>query len=228
MHYKDLLKAAELFMKDPYGYDYAYRCARETIDWRNLHNLSKEEIINRVIEFLNDWGCRLESTYFDKIASGLKDTFGQIISFLKAIENETLEDIDFSKVKKVDDKDFNHFQIIHLIFVRFCNIGYRFRWVAASKTLHMVLPRVFVMWDNPICKALGLDLSTHSYAYNFLPQMKQEANEAISTYMQYHNCERDVAIRSIIEKSREISGYEKTLAKLVDEYNWIKYTRKRL
>ncbi|MDI6905775.1 MAG: hypothetical protein QMD13_09920 [Candidatus Bathyarchaeia archaeon] len=46
--------------------------------------------------------------------------------------------------------------------------------------------------------------------------MKYEVNEAITTYMESHKCERDVAIKEITQK------YGRTLAKMVDEYNWVK------
>jgi len=144
---------------------------------------------------------------------------------LSAVENETLEDIDFHRAKNVGNKEFDNFEIVHEVFSEFCDIGYKFRWVAASKTLHQVLPKLFVMWDNPICGRLGLDLSPRSYVHNFLPMMQREVNEAISTCIEDHNCDRAAAIHFIVEESRKISGYEKTLAKLVDEFNWIKYTK---
>jgi hypothetical protein len=225
MHYRDLLKAAELFMNEPNSYDSAYRRARRNVDWRHLNRLSKDEIINKAIKFLNEWACRLPSAHFSEIADGMKDAFNEVNPLITLIENETLEDINFKGIKSVGDKEFDHFEIIHSIFAEFCGIGHRFRWVAASKTLHQILPKLFVMWDNPICDKLELDLTTRSYVHDFLPLMQREANEAIRTYMEDQHCARDTAIHSIVEKCREICGYEKTLAKLVDEYNWIRYTK---
>lgn len=51
--------------------------------------------------------------------------------------------------------------------------------------------------------------------------MKQEANEAITTYMKDRNCDRNTTIKEIMLKCDM-----RTIAKLVDEYNWIKYTKK--
>ena len=225
MHYRDLLKAADLFMKDPHGYDCAYRRARQSVDWIHLNSLSREEIISKAIRFLNEWACRLDSAYFGEIADGMKEAFNQVNPLIALVENETLEDINFRAIKSVGGKEFDHFEIIHSIFAEFCGIGYRFRWVAASKTLHQILPKLFVMWDNPICEKLGLDLTTRSYVHDFLPLMQREANEAIRTCMEDQHCAHDVAIHSIVEKCRAICGYDKTLAKLVDEYNWLKYTK---
>ena len=86
----------------------------------------------------------------------------------------------------------------------------------------MINPKLFVMWDNDICAGYLLSLSASSYAYRFMPLMKQEINEAVNTYMKNQNCNRNTAIKEIMQTC---DG--KTLAKLVDEYNWIKY-RKRL
>ena len=139
MHYKDLLKAADLFMKDPNSYDRSYRRARLSVDWRHFDRLSKDEIISKAIRFLNEWACRLDSAYFSEIADGMKEAFNEINPLITLIENETLEDINFRGTRTTGNKEFDHFEILHSIFAEFCGIGHRFRWVASSKTLHQIL-----------------------------------------------------------------------------------------
>jgi hypothetical protein len=225
MHYGDLLRAADLFMKDPNGYDLAYQRARRNVDWRHFDRLSKDDTIGKAIRFLNEWACRLDSTDFSEIAEGMRQAFSEVSPLIALIENETIEDINFRTKKIIRGKEYDHFEIIRSIFAEFCGIGYRFRWVATSKTLHQILPKLFVMWDNPISQKLGMDLTTSSYVHDFLPRMQKEANEAIETCMEDQGCGRNVAVRTILEQCRALCGYEKTLAKLVDEYNWIKYTK---
>lgn len=225
MHYKDLLKATELFMEYPISYDYSYRRALLGVDWRHFDRLSKDEIIDKAIKFLNEWSCRLPSAYYNVIADGMKKAFNQVNPLITMVENETLEDIDFRAPRNIGNEKLDHFEILHSIFAEFCGVGHKFRWVAASKTLHQMLPKLFVMWDNPICEKLGFSLNTRSYVHDFLPLMQKEANEAIETCMKDQGCARDVAIHFIIEKCSEICGYDKTLTKLVDEYNWMKYTK---
>jgi len=53
--------------------------------------------------------------------------------------------------------------------------------------------------------------------------MQYEVNEAIKTYMEDKGCERDTAVKEITSRC-----YGRTLAKLVDEYNWMKIRSKRL
>jgi len=60
-----------------------------------------------------------------------------------------------------------------------------------------------------------------AYAFYFLPKMQVELREAIETCMKGRKVNRVDAIRYICDKCDE-----KTLAKLVDEYNYMKYTKK--
>ena len=60
-----------------------------------------------------------------------------------------------------------------------------------------------------------------AYAFYFLPKMQLELREAIKTCMEERKLDRADAIRYICERC---DG--KTLAKLVDEYNYMKYTKK--
>jgi len=62
-----------------------------------------------------------------------------------------------------------------------------------------------------------------AYAFFFLPKMQVELREVIKTCMDERKLNRSDAIRHICEKC---DG--KTLAKLVDEYNYMKYTKKHL
>lgn len=221
MNFKDLFEAAKLFKNDPVAYDVAYLRARKAIDWKSLHLLSNDDIKRVVLGFLNDWKCRLPLEHFDKLADAVKSTCERATPYLEALNNETLEDINFEEKKKVDGRHPTISGIIYTVFSMFCGIGHRFRWVAASKTLHMINSKLFVMWDNPICKGYFLKLNASSYAYEFMPLMKQHANEAVDTYMKYRNCGRETAIKEIMS-----SCYGKTLAKLVDEYNYMRFTKR--
>jgi hypothetical protein len=219
MHYEELFEKHKLF-KD-YD-DKWYNISREKTDWENLHNLSVKEIKDEVIWFLNKWGCRIgPQRAYDIVAKGIKGRSIAARPFLEVLNEETLEDINFDKMKEVGRRQLSNFRIIHHIFSMFCDIRYRFRWVATSKVLHMIIPKLFVMWDNDICAGYLLSPSASSYAYKFMPLMKQEANEAIVTYMNDNRCDRKTAIEEI---TSACDG--KSIAKLVDEYNWIRFRKK--
>lgn len=103
-----------------------------------------------------------------------------------------------------------------------------------SKTLHIFYPEVFVMWDAFIKKTFeeffykdGNKPKSDSPAYvDFLKQMKDFANK--------NSVNNDMAsdiqtkLRGWIEASdSSLPDQILTVAKLIDEYNWVKITAKR-
>jgi len=221
MHYNELFRAAKLFRSYPTAYENSYEEARTGINWKELGSLSNRVIKDVVLLFLNRWNCRIPKT--DDVAKSIKNTYKKTIPFLKALDGEVLQDVNFDDSKKVDEKELRHYKIIRLAYSKFSLVGYKFGEVAASKVLHMINPELFVMWDNAIPTCYGLRLNSKSYSYGFMPVMQYEANEAITTYMKDKDCERDTAIKEITSKY-----YGRTLAKLVDEYNWMRIRAKCL
>ena len=106
-----------------------------------------------------------------------------------------------------------------------CTLEYRYESTDASKILHTIVPEFFVMWDRNIRRAiLGSEYRRfgYDYAYTFLPRIQAELKEAIITCMEdkgFHS--EDESIEYI---RRMCDG--NTLAKLVDEYNYVVYTLK--
>lgn len=222
--HKELLDASENFQEDPYAESDAWISARRFVDWSNFHSLPTKEVKRRVIGFLNRWHCRLPET--DELAEELKETYRQMIPFLKALENETIEDFEFEKKKEVSNKEYSNKEIMHEIFRSFSGIRHNFRGVAASKLLSLINPYLFVMWDTPICKAYGIrspsdpNIRDQQYVPEFFPLMKEKANSVIDSYIKEKKCSREEAIKAI-NNLREWSP----LAKLLDEYNWIMYSQ---
>ena len=72
-------------------------------------------------------------------------------------------------------------------------------FTGASKLMHLTVPDVFVMWDNNIRKALSLKSGNSDDYFNFLKKMQLE-------------------FKDIKRVGR------KTLAKEIDEYNYVKFT----
>ena len=226
MNYRELFEANKRFREDPIAYDAAWIEARK-IDWQNLHDLPVEKMMKEVIGseklfkesgFLNRWKCRLPCTI--ELANHIKNTFKQLAPFLRVLEGETLEGIVLDKTKLVRDEKLMNQEIIHRIFDKTSDMGKNgYRPVPASKLLHMVNPKLFVMWDNNIGKEYVSKLNGSHYAYEFLPKMQQEANEAIEIFMKDTGLDRIAAIKEIENRCG------RTFAKLVDEYNYIKHTR---
>ena len=75
------------------------------------------------------------------------------------------------------------------------------------------------MWDNNIMKAYGVKGTPRDYVFHFLPLMKEFSNQVIESYSKDLDVTREEAIDTL-NKYRP----DKTLVKLLDEYNWITYT----
>jgi len=218
MHYKELFEAANWFRRDTFAYNSAYTLYQNSADWKNIHNFSNDEITTMVLGFLNAWRCRIKVT--DQVIRGIREAFASVLPLIQALEGEVLEDIDFQKQVNIENSYRNISECVSLIMDRMINVGHHFRHVAASKLLHMVNPALFMMWDNFIIANYSLSPNAHSYTYRFMPLMQEEANEAIKTYMKDFDFTRTRAIKTMKEKC---SG--KSLAKLVDEYNYWKFSR---
>ena len=220
MDHSKISKAHQYFLKDPDAYDHYYDLYRKKIDWSDFGRLTTHQIKNQAFHFLNTWGCRFTATDF--LASKVKSAHLYHSAGIFALAKETIQDIDLQLSIKIYCGKLAAEDLVFQIFTGFCNLRQRFRWVAASKLLHMINPKLFVMWDNEIVDGYGIKLNEKSYAYEFLPKMKEEVNEAISTYMQDNGCNRSVAIDELQKQNSQ-----RTLAKLADEYNFEKYTKKR-
>ena len=105
--------------------------------------------------------------------------------------------------------------------------------VAASKTLHVLRPRLFVMWDTAIRTAYGCgdymepsSLSLGDTYYVYLSRVQRCVKEALILYS------KDRAIPSLDLATEKLKtelykAGEKPLTKIVDEYNFLKYTKGR-
>lgn len=103
------------------------------------------------------------------------------------------------KDKSIETINFDDYkkEIIHL-FDSLSEIkGIQF--TGASKLMHLTIPNVFVMWDGYIRKACGFKKGNSEDYFNFLKKMQKEF--------------KDIQKRN-----------GRTLAKCIDEYNYVKFT----
>jgi hypothetical protein len=106
----------------------------------------------------------------------------------------------------------------------FMTISYIVKSTGASKTLHIFQPKSFVMWDDAIRKNYGCHSNAEGYL-NFLWRSKWEIQEIITTYQQYSGCNNVPNVIENIEKRLYVDGW-KSITKLLDEYNFARYTKK--
>jgi hypothetical protein len=151
-----------------------------------------------IVSILNSWACRLSS---QRAPVALAEWLREHRAALKELEPLTI--LDPRVPKLADELGSLHDDLIRHMRANGVN---NMADAAASKALHLVQPRLFVMWDKEIRRSApegygAYLLRMHDLA---LRLVDQAPTEDVDAYLQ------------------ELLGYEtrKTLAKYLDEYNW--------
>ena len=210
LNYKKLIDAHKLFYEGEYrafNYD-GYMKLKDWEIWMNPDLPSDE--IRKLFNFIKSW-----DRFFRGDVKTFQEIYREVYPTIQELKDERIEDTNFTEELKIKVRD---------VFdkVANCPLINRYESTDASKILHTILPNFFVMWDDDIKKGVmqGREKGA-AYAFYFLPKMQLELREAIKTCMEERKLDRADAIRYICERC---DG--KTLAKLVDEYNYMKYTKK--
>lgn len=212
MHYKKLIEAHRLFYG---GYEYRapyYDDYMESKNWKEWASGSVSIAeIEKLFSFIRKWDF-----HFKGKPDVFKKIYEWICPMIKELEHETIEDADLTdnKLRKKINEIFDR--------VADCPGTGRYESTDASKILHTILPSFFVMWDDKIKE--GMVRGGHFgavYANVFLPILQEELEEAIKTCMDEAHLDRKEAIDYVC---KQCEG--KTLAKLADEYNYMKYTKR--
>jgi len=110
-------------------------------------------------------------------------------------------------------------EAVGLVFEKIAACGSRYESTGTSKILHVLCPPLFVMWDSAICGGYAVDGRSSDYAKRFLPQMQHEAREAVGSYIADGRAGPAAAVREL----EKLCG-GRTFTKLIDEYNYCKFT----
>jgi hypothetical protein len=95
--------------------------------------------------------------------------------------------------------------------------------VAAAKILHILAPYFAAPWDDSIRTAYGCRRLGYSV---FLQRVQQEIAEAVSSYAQEQQLsDLSEAREKLAEELCRHVNKPRSLVKIVDEYNFLKYTR---
>ena len=211
MHYRDLGKAAGLDRKLA-GYPEE---PLEVYSEGNYEKALRSRNLEDIISFLKEWRVRVK---VDRR------------KLQRAIESRTL--LDQFRRRKTDIVSVNltdvrlHDKIVEL-FDTFSKVSIgRRTYTGASKTLHVLVPDLFVMWDGTIRCAYGCrrqkEGDDSEKYFIFLKRVQLEAKEAIESYCSEHDCTSEEAIRRIRLELYEEGFYPFT--RLIDIYNFQKYT----
>ena len=210
MHFEKLIRADRLFYEgEQRAFNYDGYLSQKDWDCWFKPNLAPFEI-KKLFNFIKSW-----DRFFRGDPELFKETYPQILEIIEKLKKEKIENSKFTEDMKKDVRD-----VFDL--VANCAKDNRYESTDASKILHTILPDFFVMWDKEIKDNLvGGGGNGAVYAFRFLPQMQSEINEAITKCMEERFMKREDAIDFIRTKTNN-----KTLAKLIDEYNYMKYTKK--
>ena len=185
-------------------------------------DLDVEEVRNLLVEFLNKWGCRLRN-YDTVTASNLKNCIVGIHPELLVIQNNSILDFDFlvRENRERTERIFNSFWHYG------SQIAKNFGPTATSKTLHIINPDLFMMWDDAIRLhhwILNNDIIDSGRGYTlFLIETKEIAAQVVGEFIARYG-EADLGLW--LSQRLNIDPPH-SLVKFMDEFNWLAYTRKR-
>jgi len=101
------------------------------------------------------------------------------------------------------------------IIQRFSEFIDAVRYTGASKALHILNPRFFMMWDYAIRRGYGCCENGEGY-FNFFLRSQREIQEVIETYTNDYPANEEIS-------QRIYAGRVKSVLRLLDEYNVAKY-----
>lgn len=219
----DIIWAAETFESFHYNSAYLTVLRREAFLKMLRHkpqSLAVNEVRDILVQFLNDWGCRLRN-YDDVTASNLKKCIIDVHPELSAIQDLSILEFDFENISNRER--------IENIFNKFWHYGSQitknFGPTATSKTLHIINPKLFAMWDDIIrtyywTQDRNIIDTGRGYCF-FLAEFKKIASKLTTEYSERFNS-TDIALW--LSKQLNIKP-PLTITKFIDEYNYIVYTK---
>lgn len=216
-HYTDLIKAHKILLNEEGRFRFyeAYMKNREPNAWLKSPDVPLKEAL-----LLFGWVHSWDPNFEGELVRFLQ-IYEDVFPLLKSFENKTIVTIDFTEGTR---------SCLARIFDSLANCcrTARFESTDTSKILHAIIPDLFVMWDDKIKKATigvrgsGKDYDGKCYAYEFFPRMQELAKKFLDSFVKEHGGSYENASMRISEMA---DGY--TLAKLIDEINYLRFTRKR-
>ena len=194
-------------------YKEAITNAKNLLKRINKGNIADELIKVGIIGFLNKWRCRYAKEKSSKIKEFLRKN--KIKDYLNKLNSYSLKDIaENPEGVEIREKIKGIYQKIRdeKLMGPTC----------ASKFLHILFPKLFVMWDDNIRKKYKEDYNEEikdngKGYYKYLVKMNK-IKESLES-----ECSK-IGIQPNVEKYlNDKFGFDYTIAKYLDEYNWVKY-----
>jgi len=217
MRYAELVKGIINFESSFWFGEYVYFKALENLEnvRADLSKLETKEHVEGIIKmFLIQWG-RMGRTV-DRRDLNWEQLTKQLRSSKEAFQK--------LQGKSILDINLDDEEVIDAIKRTYEAASIKYIGATAiSKILHLLNPEIYVMWDEDIRMKYKVAKSVKGYL-DFLKQMKVEVKEALGEGVKEKGCsEKEIVEEICRELPSKKLGQEysrKTLAKLIDEYNW--------
>ena len=201
MLYQAITLGSKKFHCGDFGNERYDHALKKRCVWNQQDCLTEQEV-ESLVGFVNSWSTRMK-----KDIPAIRSALNEILPELNTLHCKTILDVDLC--------DQSTSELICRSFKRLANFGYGNKATGASKMLHIIYPELFLMWDGAIRCGYG----GHKWIWytDFLRRMQRLANYAINQIEKDCGVSREYAIESL-----KCDGH--TLAKALDEYNYVKFT----
>lgn len=195
---EDFLKGCEVFEKHEKR-DAMYKVATFLVShfWGKPSNMA--DGLGVLLLTWNQAFYRYGIFNFDKLEKCITENMQEI---------ENFRNRDLSSLSNSDEENIKHLfnELLEVLQIDTGKLQGRKSPVAVAKTLHLLAPKFFPLWDNKIARAYGC-------YYNEIPAEKYVSFCKIT--------------KTISDKVKDyIIPSDKTLIKQIDEYNYSKYTQR--
>ncbi len=211
-HYTDLLKAHKLFceIEGRWRFYDAYMESRNQDAWFSSPRVPLKEGL-LLFGFIQSWDPNFKGELWKFL-----QTYEDIFEMIKDFIGETILQVNLTSPMK------NTIAVIFDRIARCTPGGRRYESTDTSKILHAIVPKFFVMWEDEIRKAIvGEGRDGRCYAFEFLPKMQKLAQKFVDSYIKEKGGNRESALNDIEFMAK------KPIAKLLDEYNYVRYRKKK-
>jgi len=192
-------------------------------------SLSASDIQENLIKgFLNKWKTRVKNC--QDSANALRQNMSTMSSYLRALMPISIESINFQQHVRINSRLMTVGIAVERCYEILRGTGHRIGPTATAKILHILQPRVFVMWDGAILdcfrrRNIGITDSGQGYRC-FLEEMRKTAHQVIQNFNNRSLSPPAAPGQSPSDYLSKRLSYDpqKTIAKFLDEYYWLKVT----
>lgn len=206
MLYEAIILGSEIYRSCGYGSKYD-DALKKQCSWANPNKPTLEEVKD-LKRFVNRWSSHMQAKP-EEIQSALHKILPDLNCLLRG-KNILTVDLDDPCTSGLICRSFEKLAT--------CNTEGRYEAVGASKILHVIFPKFFVMWDRAIARGYDYHRQQWPPYTDFLQRMQWLAKCAVGQVMRECRCSCEEAIKRLTRDGR-------SLAKTLDEYNFIKFTK---